>query len=173
MDDNVAKTRGSKSASIEANFTGDKPSIGKVIHDNYRWFNYSAVKTDEECAERINEFFRVCNEENSFPTVEKLALALGVVRETLHAWQTRRSDMGAVRSDMIKKAKEILAGIDADLVQSGKIPQITYIFRAKNFFGMVDKQDVTITPNQQQDSDFDVNEIRQRYLLDSDDSSQK
>ena len=45
---------------------------------------------------------------------------------------------------MIKKAKQILAGIDAKLVSQGKIPQITYIFRAKNFFGMTDKQEVVL-----------------------------
>ena len=47
---------------------------------------------------------------------------------------------------MIKKAKEILAGIDAKLVSMGKIPQVTYIFRAKNFFGMKDQQDLVVTP---------------------------
>ena len=48
---------------------------------------------------------------------------------------------------MVKKAKEILAGIDAKLVSQGKIPQVTYIFRAKNFFGMRDQQEVVLTPN--------------------------
>ena len=48
---------------------------------------------------------------------------------------------------MIKKAKEILASLDAELVSRGKIPQITYIFRAKNFFGMKDVQDYILTPN--------------------------
>ena len=48
---------------------------------------------------------------------------------------------------MIQKAKEILAAIDAELVSHGKIPQVTYIFRSKNFFGMRDQTDVVITPN--------------------------
>ena len=34
------------------------------------------------------------------------------------------------------------------MVSQGKIPQITYIFRAKNFFGLSDKQEVVVTPNQ-------------------------
>ena len=63
---------------------------------------------------------------------------------------------------MIKKAKEILAGIDAKLVSQGKIPQITYIFRAKNFFGLSDKQEIVVTPNQPLGSDSDPNELAKR-----------
>ena len=39
---------------------------------------------------------------------------------------------------MCKKALAILAELDAQLAQSGKIPQVVYIFRAKNFHGMQD-----------------------------------
>jgi hypothetical protein len=48
---------------------------------------------------------------------------------------------------MIKNAKQIIAGIDAKLAAEGKIPQVVYIFRAKNFYGMKDQQDVIVTPN--------------------------
>jgi hypothetical protein len=34
--------------------------------------------------------------------------------------------------------------MDAELVQKGKIPQITYIFRSKNFYGLTDKTEVEI-----------------------------
>ena len=43
-----------------------------------------------------------------------------------------------MRSLMVQKAKQILAELDAQLVQNGKIPQVVYIFRAKNFHGMQD-----------------------------------
>ena len=48
---------------------------------------------------------------------------------------------------MIKRAKEIMAAIDAELVSNNKIPQVTYIFRAKNFYQMADKSEVVLTPN--------------------------
>ena len=139
--------RGSKSASIEHTSTATKAEISKIISDNTRWLNYEIPKTDEEFAERLNEFFVTCNETNSYPTVEKMSLALGTVRQTLWRWEQGDGATSA-RSDMIKKAKQILAGIDADLVQSGKIPQITYIFRAKNFFDMADKTEVQLSANQ-------------------------
>ena len=147
MAENTPAKRGSKSASIEHTSTATKAEIGKIIGDNVRWLNYEIPKTDEEFAERLNEFFVVCNETNSYPTVEKMALALGTVRQTLWRWEQGDGSTPA-RKDMIKKAKQILAGIDADLVQSGKIPQITYIFRAKNFFDMADKTEVQLSANQ-------------------------
>jgi hypothetical protein len=66
---------------------------------------------------------------------------------------------------MIKKAKGILAAIDAKLVSEGKIPQVTYIFRAKNFFGMRDQQDVVLTPNVNPlGEQADAKALKQKYL---------
>lgn len=70
------------------------------------------------------------------------------------SWYCKKNSVGLGKWDWVqfcenkhdKKAKEILAGIDAKLVSMGKIPQVTYIFRAKNFFGMKDQQDLVVTP---------------------------
>ena len=161
------KTRGSKSASIEATTTASKAELSKYVKDNARWFLYTTPQTAEEFAERLNEFFAVCAETESFPTVEKMSLALGTSRFQLNQWEKGEDRLGKVPgiSIMIQKAKQILAGIDADLVQAGKIPQITYIFRSKNFFGMVDKTEHVILPNLNPENDFNADEIRSRYIL--------
>lgn len=153
------KKRGSKQASVEANCTATTDEIKQIISNSFYWFNYPIVKSDEECAERLNEFFRHCNETGEIPTVEKMCLALGTVRQTVYRWET--GELGSVRQDIIKKAKEILASIDAELVSAGKIPQITYIFRAKNFFGLTDKQELVVTPNNPMET-LDADEARQR-----------
>lgn len=141
----VAKKRGSKSASIAATTTAKKEEISQVIWESYQYFKRPIVKSDEECAERLNDYFRQCNEEGQIPTVEDMCLALGTVRRTVWDWENG-TGCSSARTNMIKKAKEILAGIDAKLVSMGKIPQVTYIFRAKNFFGMKDQQDLVVTP---------------------------
>lgn len=153
------RKRGSKSASVEKNCTATEDEIKQIISNSFYWFNYPIVKSDEECAERLNEFFTHCNETGELPTVEKMCLALGTVRQTVYRWET--GELGSVRQDMIKKAKEILASIDAELVSAGKIPQITYIFRAKNFFGLTDKQELVVTPNNPMDS-LNADEARER-----------
>ena len=66
---------------------------------------------------------------------------------------------------MIKKAKQILASIDAELVASGKIPQVVYIFRAKNFYQMSDQQEITINAQNNQDQERSVEDIK-RWLED-------
>ena len=138
------KKRGSKSASVTANCTANKQEISEIIQNSYKWFNCERVKTDEECADRLNEFFTECLQTGEIPTVEKMCLALGTTRTTVWRWE--QGDLGSVRSNMIKKAKEILASMDAELVQKSKIPQITYIFRAKNFYGMSDRTEIEVAP---------------------------
>ena len=56
---------------------------------------------------------------------------------------------------------------DAKLVISGKLNFLAYCFRAKNYYGMVDKAEYVLTPNQKQESDYDADEISKRYLSDS------
>ena len=140
------KKRGSKPASITANLKAEPGDVSRIIQQSFQYFNRKPPKDNEELAERINDYFRECAEQDRIPTVENMALALGVTRGTLWDWENRRL-ANTERADIIKKAKEIMADIDAGLVQEGKIPQVTYIFRAKNFYGMKDQQDVVLTPN--------------------------
>ena len=120
--------------------------ISRIIRESYQYFNRPIVKSDEECADRLNDYFRQCNEEGQMPTVEDMALALGTTRQSVWEWENGQS-CSRDRSYMVKKAKAIIAGIDAKLAAEGKIPQVVYIFRAKNFYGMKDQQDVIVTPN--------------------------
>lgn len=140
------RKRGSKSASVVDNCTATQEEIKEIIRNSYKWFNYPIVKTDEECADRLNEYFDECARTGEIPTVEKMCLALGTVRRTVWDWE--QGTLGASRANMIKKAKEILSSMDAELVQKGKIPQITYIFRAKNFYGLSDKTEIEVHTHQ-------------------------
>ena len=63
---------------------------------------------------------------------------------------------------MIKKSKEILAALDAELVSRGKIPQVTYIFRAKNFFQMSDSATITVIPTQPLGDSPDQKQLEER-----------
>ena len=146
----VAKTprkRGSKSASVKANLINTTESdISRIVRESYQYFGRKPPKDDQECAQRLNDYFKQCNDEGQLPTIEDMALALGTTRASLWEWENNRK-CGPARADMIKTAKQIVAGIDAKLAAEGKIPQVVYIFRAKNFYGMKDQQDVIVTPN--------------------------
>jgi hypothetical protein len=154
--------KGSKSASVEANNTATNQDISRILKNSLYWFNREIVKSDKECADRLNEFFNRVAHTGEIPTVEKMCLALGTVRQTVHDWE-HNCTQGRARSDMIKKAKEILAAMDAEMVSEGKIPQVTYIFRAKNFFGMQDQQEVVLTPNNKLGDEVNKEEIINKY----------
>lgn len=76
--------------------------------------------SDEECEQRIGDYFREQFEGGHLPTVEGLALALGTVRQTLHRWENGEG-CSTARRDTIKKAKQTLAQIDGELAATGKI----------------------------------------------------
>ena len=120
--------------------------ISRVIRESFQYFDRKPPKDDQECAERLTAYFKQCNDEGQLPTVEDMCLALGTTRQRVWEWENANT-CGPVRADMVKKAKEIIAGIDGKLAAEGKIPQVVYIFRAKNYHGMKDQQDVIVTPN--------------------------
>ena len=140
--------------------------MAKCIENNLAFFNMGLqpVKTDEELAERLNFFFTVCAETQQLPTVEKMSNCLGYHRSTLNDWENGKTrGLGDFTKDIIKKAKQILASMDAELAAEGKIQPVVYMFRSKNFYGMADTQEVVLTPNGQRLSDSDYQELADRY----------
>lgn len=119
-------------------------------------------QTIEEIQDRVDEYLVMCYETGQRMTVEKLALALGIHRDTLHAWETDRATYKE-KSDIIKAAKDCIASYDADMVTAGKMNPVPYIFRAKNYYGMKDQQDVVLTPNQPLGDQRSAEEIAQTY----------
>lgn len=158
-----SKKRGSKSASFEENFSGTEQDLAKIINNNVKYFTYKQVESDEETVERIAEMFQDCCDTNSLPTVEKLWLCLGVTKETLWRWE-KLGIKGAVRSNLIKKAKEIIQGIDAEAVSNGLLDKIAYIFRAKNYYGMTDQVTIETVSESALGDTVDREQLVQRLL---------
>ena len=143
----VKKKRGNQAASLEVNFKGTSNDISQAIMNATRYIKAEPCKSDEEFGERIEAYFADCAQNGVIPRWETLALSLGVTRQS--AWNTATGKFGSpTRQRMLARAKDILSAIDAELVQTGKVNPVVYIFRAKNFYDMRDQQDVVITPNQ-------------------------
>jgi len=103
---------------------------------------------DKAVEDRIEYYFTYSIEQGLKPTIEGLALAIGISRNTLWEWETGKSRglLGSSRGDMIKKAKEYISFLMSEFVMNGEINPITWIFYAKNYFGMKDVQEHTFTP---------------------------
>jgi hypothetical protein len=126
------------------------------------WYTKPKATTDEEIQERLLEFFERCISNGEVMTVEKMALALGYDRKTLWAWETGGEGSTPARRNLIKKAKELLASYDAEMVAEGKLNPVTYIFRAKNYFGMRDQVEHVVTPNNPLGDEVNPDDIRKR-----------
>lgn len=133
----------------------------------------------EQVQERIEHYFEYMAQCDSKPTVSGLAMALnGMSRTNLWAIVNDRATGGAGYktalppevANSIKKAYKILESLWEDYMQNGKLNPVTGIFLGKNNYGYQDKTEYVLTPNQQNDNDYNAEDIRSRYLIDSADS---
>lgn len=125
--------------STELNCTATHPEVVDMVQKAYILFDRPHATTDEELCEALNWYFTdYLQTTGAFPTMEGMSLACGVDRKTFEGWARGEYQSSSIRSVIAQKAIGILAELDAQLVQSGKIPQVVYIFRSKNFYGLQD-----------------------------------
>ena len=129
------------------------------------------LKEVEQVRERLSEYFQIHADNDLKPTVAGMGLALnGMDRRRL--WEIRTGndkayDLPTAVSDTIKKAYKLMENLWENYMQNGKINPVSGIFLGKNNFGYQDKTEYVVTPNMQNDSDYDADDIRKRYLTDS------
>lgn len=130
---------------------------------------------------RINDFFAIMAKYDTKPTVAGLAMALGVNRHTLWAINNDQPTGGAGYKTAlpkevalsIKKAYLLMENLWENYMQNGKINPVSGIFLGKNNYGYQDKTEYVLTPNAKSDNDYNAEEIRKRYLNDSEMSAKE
>lgn len=130
------------------------------------------IHDGEAVEQRIAEYFGLYAENDMKPTVTGLGLALGLDRRRL--WEIKNGqnvgssgkpmDLPPRAVDAIKKAYILLEDLWENYMQNGKINPVSGIFLGKNNYGYQDKTEYVLTPNKQQDSDYDAQDIKDRYL---------
>jgi hypothetical protein len=160
----VKKKRGGKTASIKYNTSAKADDIRRIGATLLRWYNMEKAVTDDEIRERLEMYFVTTLEAGEIPTVEEMSLALGYDRATIWKWENGGEGSTPVRRNLIKKAKEFLASFDAKLVQENKVNPVTYIFRARNYFGLKDEVEYVLKPETPLGDAKDPNEIQQRLI---------
>lgn len=130
------------------------------------------IKNPEEVRQRVNDYFKLYASYDMKPTVAGLGMALGLDRRRL--WEIKTGNytsstpkLPSEVEDSIKKAYKLMENLWETYMNSGKINPVSGIFLGKNNFGYQDKTEYVLTPNQKQDSDYDAEDIRKRYLSDS------
>lgn len=139
-------------------------------------FNLPAIdlRDPEQVNDRLNEFFKIHAEADMKPTVSGMGMALGLDRRRLweiktgnYGTQKALADLPTLTKDSIKRAYEYMELLWENYMQNGKINPVSGIFLGKNNFGYQDKTEHIVTPNVNNDSDYNAEEIKQRYLPDS------
>ena len=132
------------------------------------------LREPEQVKDRLNEFFVIHENYDMKPTVAGMGMALGLDRRRL--WEIRTGNFGTQKSlselptlskDLIKKAYEYMEILWENYMQNGKINPVSGIFLGKNNFGYQDKTEYVVTPNVNNDSDYNADDIKKRYLTDS------
>jgi hypothetical protein len=149
----------------------------KYVMLGMKLFNLPSIdlKDPQQVSDRLNEFFTIHAEADMKPTVSGMGMALGLDRRRL--WEIkvgvtdRNQDLPTLTRDFIKKAYEYMEILWENYMQNGKINPVSGIFLGKNNFGYQDKQEYVLTPNSNSDSDYSADDIRKRYLTDSDSDS--
>ena len=146
----------------------------KIVLTNMKFFDMPKVdlQDPEAVRERLVEYFQIYGEADMKPTVAGMGMALGLDRRRLWEIKTGNHTSSTPKlpretEDLIKKAYEILETTMENYANAGKINPVMAIFMMKNHFGYQDKTEYVLTPNQQQPSDYDADDIRKRYLSDS------
>ena len=147
----------------------DRALVSRLLTEALVEYRQPKVKSDEELTERINDYYSRCAETGQTPTVEELYLSTGYAISTVKDWESgRHKGFSPETAAIIKKAKGFMQTFDAKLVVSGKLNFLAYCFRAKNYYGMVDKQEMVLTPNQPQIEGLTPEQLQQKDIEASD-----
>jgi hypothetical protein len=103
------------------------------------------------------------------PTVAGMGMALGLSRQRLWEIKTGNyhtskslAELPTLSTDTIKKGYEYMEILWENYMQNGKINPVSGIFLGKNNFGYQDKQEMVLTPNTNNEPEYDVEAIKKR-----------
>lgn len=167
------KPRGGNNFLTDAALNVQPGDNTKYVLLGARLFNLPPIdlKDPVQVNDRLNEFFQIHAEADMKPTVSGMGMALGLDRRRLWEIKTgvgdRNQDLPTLTRDSIKRAYEYMEILWENYMQNGKINPVSGIFLGKNNFGYQDKTEYVVTPNVNNDSDYNADDIRKRYLTNS------
>lgn len=117
----------------------------------------------EECINEVEGYFKLCYDYDVLPTIASLALYLGFNRDSLYA---NMNNPTCNFSDVLKNAVATCHSMQELPALDGTLAQPTYIFNAKNYFGMHDTQNINVSANNQpQINTNNINAIKEQLIL--------
>lgn len=103
----------------------------------------------EQVKTRIHEYFKICAEDDMKPGVADFAFALGISRQELWNIVTGKRVKPDAVLDALKRTYYALNAQLENYAMNGKVNPVTFIFLGKNHFAYQDKQEITVSANQE------------------------
>ena len=106
--------------------TVDSTQMEKLVY----LYNLPQIDLDDRAAieQRIQEYFAWTISAEVKPSFASLALAIGVDRKTLLAWENEETRKGSGYCDIIKKAKSLIRSIVEDNGTEGRVNPVYTMF---------------------------------------------
>ena len=140
---------------------GDNAKYAGVLATILSW--EPVDKTDvAQLDERFVQFVNFCAENDVRITNQTAYLALGISKDEVYDWGNGHT-RDKTHADFIKKVKAFCSAYRELLGAEGKLNPVTLVWWQKQYDGMVDKQELVLTPNAQRLSDGDYQEIAEKY----------
>ena len=177
----MKKPRGGNSPVIGNNGLNLEPGDNaKFMAVNMALFDMPNIdmKDVKAVQNRLDEFFMLYTQNDMKPTVAGMAIALNghsrrwlwaVTHDAPTSGWGNHANLPEEVTHAIKKAYFLLENMWETYMNSGKVNPVAGIFLGKNNYGYQDKTEHVVTPKLQPENDYDADEIRKRYLIDSGD----
>lgn len=115
----------------------------------------------EQVKQRIQDYFRICAEDDMKPGVADFACALGISRQELWNIVTGKRVKPAEVIDVLKRTYLALNAQLENFAMAGKVNPVTFIFLGKNHFQYTDKQEIEVAAKQ--DAESSPEQLAQKY----------
>lgn len=147
-----------------------RTTLAKALTEISVEFNQPKVMSDNQLRQRLNGYLNKCVKQGQYPTVEEGLLSTGYSKQymlDISKGRVRGRYFTPEAAEIIARFVDICAALDAKLVMSDAVPQIPYIYRSKNYYGMSDKTEMQVTVDTNDDAGASVEDIAKRYAIET------
>ena len=101
----------------------------------------------EDLTSELIEYFELCDKTSTVPTITSIATLLHCNRDTIYA---HANNPNSPFSDVLKNVINVCHSSLENGAIDGKVNSVVYIFMGKNYFGLRDDKNITVTPSSDQ-----------------------
>ena len=116
----------------------DTDFIGSTVNSLMELGGRGIPNSDNDLQQRVDSYFRFCEERQMRPGIESLCLALGTSRQNFWKWCAGAGGKSLEWQHICQSARQVIIAFTETAGLSGKINPASWIFILKNWAGYAD-----------------------------------